>query len=540
MELSSDNIEELAKALSSDHTSSHKNDVFQMKPDLSSLDVDRVISDTQDSLLKTSMEAIRSSDVPCSFNDILDDICKMNNNIELQQAAVGNNLPIETQLNYHMPDLEMQPHDYTTECSFSNQTDFLPPLGGQWSEFLPLPPAALSTIQDIPQLAPIPIATKPASPIPDPVTVVPQENNPTTTPPNSIDQEEKQFDSSSISISMAPPLQFINNFQYTIQPEMQQIEMPSTNIQFAQCPDGNINFMVFPEQPMMQTAMPIVQQQGPYFDWARVVRRPAFIQPPEIVVLRPLRTRKVASSRPAFDLASYFDTSNISIPMIRERPRPRAHRRKQKLYTIPGADNLVFEVQLEPEIDDNNNNDDQLYPENEIPELDEIFKRKRRTLNPKRNPPQNHIKKSTEPPSNEIPIETKEEEFVPSPSEGLHAQDDLYSDIESDDEPFIKSMKCRNCRKLFKTHRSMTIHLKRCKVIRQPSPKVEDDMANVTTPEKPTKPAFRLLGSEEETTSKNKFEIGRPLTRSQTRKALKRKQTLDPEDDEVGAQKLSK
>ncbi|XP_055852782.1 uncharacterized protein LOC129916701 [Episyrphus balteatus] len=551
MELSSDNIEELATALTSE--TSHGNDIFQMKPDLSSIDVDRVISEAQDSLLKTSMEAIRSCDVPCSFNDILDDICKMNNNIEMQQAAANNaisQMPLEPTAFYHMPDLEIQPEDYTSECNFSNQTDFLQPLS-QWSEYLPLPPSALSNIQDIPQLAPIP--TKPPSPLPEPVAIpeiVPSsESFPTTININPNPEETKL--ESSLPVT---PLQFFNNFQCTIPPAMlnnhtiQQSEIQNNNLQFAQAPEANINFMVLPQQPVEETPFKrVVPQQPPFFDWARVVPRRAFIQPSEIVVLRPLRTRKVMSSRPTFDLASYFDTSSISIPMIRERPRPRTHRRKQKLYTIPGADNLVFEVQLDLD-KDSNNNDDQLYPETEIPELDEIFKRKRRTLHThtRRNPPhQVRIKTPSPPPP---PIEEVAQEEIkaksPSPSKEPEQEESL-SDVDSDDAPLtvIKSMKCTNCRKIFKTCRSLTIHSKRCKVVPS-SPKKEELVTKMVKQSKPPrKVSVQSCSTKENINTKIKQNgVGRPLTRSQTRNALKRKPTedIDGGGDAVATKKLSK
>lgn len=561
MELSSDNIEELAKVLSSD--ASHQGDVFQMKSVFSSVDVDRVISEAQDSLLKTSMEVIASSGVPCSFNDILDDICKMDSKIELQQAASCNppadsnqqKLPLETTpAFYHMPDLDMQPTDFTPECSFSNPPDFLQPLG-QWSEYLPLPPSALSTIQDIPQLAPIP-PSKPPTPPPEPViqetpTISFESIQPTIDNQWRV-QEEKRMEPQ----IPTTPMQYFNNYQYTIPPAMlnchqiQHEEVPNTNMQFTPIPEVNMNFMLFPQQPVgPQFRSHPVQQPPQFLDWARVIPRRALIQPSEIVVLRPLRTRKVMSSRQNFDLASYFDTSSITIPMIRERPRPRNQRRKQKLYTIPRADNLMFDFELEVEKDTNNNsnnNEEQLYPETEIPELDEIFKRKRRTLNARRNPPEQEVCIKIPIPNHspiEVPNEQKDEIFPPD----IKELEESFSDVDSDDAPLtaIKSMKCINCGKLFKTYRSLTIHSKRCKVVRQ-SPDLSKEVSQ--EPVKAPKIVRKLETQQTSNcTNTNKKDVNlkivspveRPLTRSQTRKALKRKATnVDSED--VGAQKLSK
>ncbi|XP_055907608.1 uncharacterized protein LOC129942619 [Eupeodes corollae] len=563
MELSSDNIEELATVLNSD--ASHQEDVFRSKTGLLTLDVDRVISEAQDSLLNSSLEAISSCDVPCSFNDILDDICKMNNSIEMQQAAVNtvatphHQLPLETTAYYHMPDLEMQSEDYASECNLSNQTDFLQPLG-QWSEYLPLPPSSLSTIQDIPQLAPIPttIPSPPPVPVEAPQTISFSSDIPMgSVHPNA---EEK-------TAIVGPSVQFLNDYPMPLGLTTQQNEMPNSNLHFTQVPECNINFMMIPESSM---AMPmgaphkrIVQQSPPFFDWARVVPRRTFIQPSEIVVLRPLRTRKVMSSRPSFDLASYFDTSSISIPMIRERPRCRTYRRKQKLYTIPGADNLVFEVHLRPpeheEIgDSNNNNEDgkeQLYAETEIPELDKIFKRKRRTLNTRRVPAtQESIKVALEvvgPQPEFQPIEVaskKIEKMSPSPSRELESP----SDVDSDDAPLtiVKSMKCSNCQKLFKTYRSLAIHSKRCTNVATTPANAKESSPELLRLPRTTSCRVSVQRRSSKENIECKYQDGgekgggedkvatRPLTRSQTRNALKRKATS--EDDGGGPQKQAK
>lgn len=247
------------------------------------------------------------------------------------------------------------------------------------------------------------------------------------------------------------------------------------------------------------------------------------------------------SSRPSFDLASYFDTSAISIPMIRERSRcMNANRRKQKLRTIPGADNLMFEVQLQPvgegkddqigagnDFADVNNNGDHLYSETEIPELDEIFKRKRRGFSTRRNP---QLQDRTKTPTSSHSAEEEKELITAAPPEQPIEELESNSDVDSDDAPLtaVKSMKCQNCRKLFKTCRSLTIHSKRCDTVRQiPVSEKPPDIPLIRS----TRTASMQSTSSKENVDVRKVDdklpsgqrlVARPLTRSQTN-AAKRK-----------------
>lgn len=136
-------------------------------------------------------------------------------------------------------------------------------------------------------------------------------------------------------------------------------------------------------------------EQANTLNWTAVLPRTQFIQPPEIIIMQPLRTRKIISTNhttsrnidlmgseatikpltgniipPLSDMAldknyengykachvedthhgicslsEYFDTTSINIPMIKERSRvdsKNENRRKQKLHIIPGK--IIFAV----------------------------------------------------------------------------------------------------------------------------------------------------------------------------------------------------
>lgn len=160
----------------------------------------------------------------------------------------------------------------------------------------------------------------------------------------------------------------------------------------------------------------------------------------EPIVRFPLQTRATISSSVVNDnsnwisrLANYFDTSNIEIPMSTSAPKPkRTYRRKQKLETIDLNNNNEFVLQdvITPRRSGNKIEKDGSLTfvaiKNIEKEVDEIFRQRKKRRN--------------------VPTVTKE------------------SDSDSDEIPLklIKTHKCPNCKKMYKTPKTLGQHLKKC------------------------------------------------------------------------------
>lgn len=161
--------------------------------------------------------------------------------------------------------------------------------------------------------------------------------------------------------------------------------------------------------------------------------------PVEPVVRYPLQTRATISSSVVNDnsnwisrLANYFDTSNIEIPMPPNPPKAkRTYRRKQKLETI-----------------DLNNSNEFV--------LQNIVTSERRESKKERDGPLTFVAiKNIENEVDEIFRQRKKRRTVPATKE---------SDSDSDEIPLklIKTHKCPNCKKMYKTPKTLGQHLKKC------------------------------------------------------------------------------
>uniref|UniRef100_A0A1A9VFS9 C2H2-type domain-containing protein n=1 Tax=Glossina austeni TaxID=7395 RepID=A0A1A9VFS9_GLOAU len=326
------------------------------------------------------------------------------------------------------------------------------------------------------------------------------------------------------------------------------------------------------EVPQQQSLANVFDKNGMH--WGSIFPHNHLIQPPEMVVMHPLRTRKSLASKRISSLSTtetvthqnstdvincsqdnpaslsgkavqrnenaerdsvekdcdqtiylFDDFSNFSnfsynitnIPMIKERSRSEnrsKNRRKQKLQIIPGSENVIFEIQhavgnvvedivpiqavVEDHVKETKNEGAQdPYSEMELPELDEIFRRKKKpaavvAIGSKRNyqitqpvaqPSASIAKKIYRCVDQSPPIKLQEssasfEEKISVPiavrkarsylavskSDWTYSTDsDSEESVRREDQtPAAKSFKCTKCKKIFKTTRSLAIHTKRC------------------------------------------------------------------------------
>ncbi|KAL5282640.1 hypothetical protein ACFFRR_005621 [Megaselia abdita] len=162
----------------------------------------------------------------------------------------------------------------------------------------------------------------------------------------------------------------------------------------------------------------------------------------EPIVRFPLQTRATVSTSTISNensnwisrLANYFDTSNIEIPMPSIPPKPkRNYRRKQKLETIDLNNNNEFFLQnidTSVRFESQNKRVRKSSPtfvaiKNIEKEVDEIFRQRKK----RRSAP---VSKESDSDSDEIPLK------------------------------LIKTHKCPNCKKMYKTPKTLSQHLKKC------------------------------------------------------------------------------
>lgn len=171
----------------------------------------------------------------------------------------------------------------------------------------------------------------------------------------------------------------------------------------------------------------------------------------EPLVRYPLQTRATVARSSINDntnwisrLANYFDTSNIEIPMAQVPPKPkRNYRRKQKLETIDLNNNPEIVLQdIRPEVPtikrERKSSSSFSATKNVEKEVEEIFKQRK-----KKRSIQNTLKESDSD-SDEIPLK------------------------------LIKTHKCPNCKKMYKTPKTLGQHLKKC------SPQIVSSTTGIT------------------------------------------------------------
>uniref|UniRef100_A0A1A9WYM9 C2H2-type domain-containing protein n=1 Tax=Glossina brevipalpis TaxID=37001 RepID=A0A1A9WYM9_9MUSC len=217
-----------------------------------------------------------------------------------------------------------------------------------------------------------------------------------------------------------------------------------------------------------------------------------------------------------FDDLPNFNANVINIPMIKERSRSEnrsKNRRKQKFQIIPGSENIIFEMEhavdndtddvipIQDTVEDHEENSKNEgtkdpYPEMELPEIDEIFRRKKKPIYPipaigaKRNYQliqpvaqdcASVAKRAYQNIDQSSPKELQEssasfEEKVSVSKRKTRSyfainKNGLTYSTDSDSEENVKrdghistskSLKCTKCKKIFKTTRSLAIHTKRC------------------------------------------------------------------------------
>lgn len=158
----------------------------------------------------------------------------------------------------------------------------------------------------------------------------------------------------------------------------------------------------------------------------------------EPIVRFPLQTRATISGSTINDnsnwisrLANYFDTSNIEIPMPSNAPKPkRTYRRKQKLEAIDLNNNEFILQNIDTPGRRENKKERKgsltfVAIKNIEKEVDEIFRQRKK----RRNVP---VAKESDSDSDEIPLK------------------------------LIKTHKCPNCKKMYKTPKTLGQHLKKC------------------------------------------------------------------------------